>query len=61
MTLKCDAKFREKLACSFNQDIRNLVNFHTTTQNSENFTSVGSFCPKHIRFEQKKIQRSYLS
>ena len=27
--------------------IRNLVNFHQTTQKSENFTSMGSFGPKY--------------
>ena len=58
MTLKNDAKFKEKLTCGFKYDMRNLVNFHPTT---ENFTSMGSFCPKYIRFELKKIQRSYLS
>ena len=47
MTLKSDAKFKEKLTCSFKHDIRNLVNFHPTTQKSENYTSVGSFCPKN--------------
>ena len=57
MTLKSDAKFKEKLTCGFKYDIRNLVNFHTTTQKSENFTSMGSFCPRYIRFELKKYRR----
>ena len=47
MALKSDEKFKEKLTCSFKHDIRNLVNFHTTTQKSENFTLMGSFCPKY--------------
>ena len=47
MTRKSDEKFKEKLTCSFKYDIRNLVNFHPTTQKSENFTSIGSFCPKY--------------
>ena len=38
---------------SFKQDMRSLVNFHPTTQNSESFTSMSSFCPKYIRFELK--------
>ena len=38
-------KFKEKLTCSLKHDIRNLMNFHPTTQNSENFTLMGSFCP----------------
>ena len=33
--------------------MRNLVKFHPTTQKSENFTSMGSFCAKYIRFELK--------
>ena len=34
--------------------MRNFLNFHTTSQKSENFTSLGSFCPKYMRFELKK-------
>ena len=54
MTLKTDAKFEEKLTCSFKYDMRNLVNFHPTTQKSENFTLMGYLCPKYVRFEIKK-------
>ena len=36
MTLKNDVKNKEKLACSFKYDIRNLVNFHPTIQKFEN-------------------------
>ena len=61
MTLKSDAKFEEKLTLDSKKDIRNLVNFHPTTQKSKNFTLMGYFCPKYMRFELKKIQRSYLS
>ena len=43
MTLKNDAKFKEKPTCSFKYDIRNLVNFHPNTQKSENVTSIGPF------------------
>ena len=53
MTLKSDANFNEKLTCSFKYDMRNLVNFHPTTQTSENFTSIGSFWPNYKRFELK--------
>ena len=34
MTLNIDAKFKEKLTCGFKYDMRNLVNFHPTTQKS---------------------------
>ena len=38
-----DARFKEKLTFIFKYDMRNLVNFHPTTQKSENFTPMGSF------------------
>ena len=47
MTLKSNAKFKEKLTCSFRDDIRSLLNFHCTTQKSENFTLTGSVCPNY--------------
>ena len=42
---KGDAKFKEELTFGFKYDMRNLVKFHPTTPKSENFLSVGSFCP----------------
>ena len=54
--MKKDAKFKEKLTYGFKYDIRNLVNFHPTTQKSESFTSMGSFCPKYIKFEMKNAE-----
>ena len=56
MTLKSDAKFKEKLIFGFKYDMKKLVNFHQASQKSENFTSMGSFCPKYIRFEPKKYK-----
>ena len=56
MTLKSDAKFKEKLTCGFKYDMRNWVNFHPTTQKSEDFISMGSFCPKYTRFELQKYR-----
>ena len=56
MTLKSDAKFKEKLTCGFKYDLKNLVNFRPTTQKSENFSLMGSFCPKYVRFELKKYR-----
>ena len=43
MTLKSDAKFKEKLICGFKYDMKNLVNFHPTIQKFKNFTSIGYF------------------
>ena len=56
MTLKSDAKFKEKLTCGFKYDMRYLVNFYPTTQKSANFFSMGSFCPKYTRFELPKYR-----
>ena len=48
MTLKSDAKFKENLTCGFKFDMKDLVNFHPTTQKSKSFTSMGYFCPKYM-------------
>ena len=60
MILKSDAKFQKKLTCGFKYDLRNLVNFHPTSQNSENFTSMGYFFPKYMRFDLKKYREVIL-
>ena len=54
MTLKSDAKFKEKLTCGFKYDMRNLVIFLLTTQKFENFKLMGYFFPKYKWFELKK-------
>ena len=56
LTLKSDAKLKEKLALGSKNDMRNLVNFYATTQKSRNITSMGYFCPKYMRFELKKYR-----
>ena len=48
MTMKNDAKFKEKLTCGFNYGMRNLVNFHPTTQKSENFFSMEKKFPADL-------------
>ena len=50
MTLKSDAKFKDKLSFGFINDMRNWVNFHKSTQKSENLYFDGFFCPKNIKF-----------
>ena len=35
MTMKNNAKFEEKLTCHFKTDMRNLMNFHLSTQKSK--------------------------
>ena len=56
MTMKSDAKFKEKLTCGFKYDMRNFVSFHPTTQKSKNFTLMGYFCPKYMRIGLKKYR-----
>ena len=56
MTLNSDAKFKEKLICGSKHDIRNLVDFHSTTQKPENFIPMGYFCPKFMSFELKNTE-----
>ena len=56
MTLKTDAKFKEKLSCGFKYDVRNFVRFHPATQKLKKFTLMGYFCPKYMRFELKKYR-----
>ena len=56
MTLKIDAKFKEKLTCGLKHDMRNLLNCHPTTQKSKNVTLMGYFCPRYMRFDLKKYR-----
>ena len=56
MTLKCDAKFKEKLTCGFKYDMGNFVNFHPTTQKSENFFLMDSFCLNYTRLKLQKYR-----
>ena len=56
MTLKSDAKIFKKTGLWFQYDTKNLVNFQPNTKTSENFTSMGPFGPKYIRFELKKCR-----
>ena len=56
MTLNSDAKFKEKLTCSFKYNMRNFVSFHPTTQKSGDFTLMDYFCLKYLRFELKNTE-----
>ena len=49
MTLKGDAKFKGKLSCCLKNDKRNLVDFHASTQKSENLHFDGLLLSKHIK------------
>ena len=37
MTMKNDTKFEQELTCQFKIDIRNLINFDSSTQKSQKF------------------------
>ena len=45
MTLKSDAKFKEKITCGFKYDMRNFANFLPDIQKSKNFTLMCYFYP----------------
>ena len=51
MTLKSDAKFKEKLTSGFKYDMWNFVNFHPSTH-SENFFAMGYFCLSYKNTEE---------
>ena len=55
-TLKSDVKFKEKLTRGFKYIMRNLVSSHPTTQKSESFFRMGTFCTKYTRFELEKYR-----
>ena len=56
MTRKSDAKFKEKLTCSFKHDMGNFVNFHRTTQKSKTFNFNGLFLSKVYDLWAKKYR-----
>ena len=41
MTLKGDANFEEKLTCGFENDMRNMANFHQSNLKSQNWGNDG--------------------
>ena len=54
MALNIDATFGRKLTCAFENDMRNLANFHQSTFESlEIGTLMGSFQSKQKMFELK--------
>ena len=57
MTLKSDGE----LTRGFENDIRNLVNFHATSQKFENLHFCGLLLPKSWKFLDEKLQKSYVS
>ena len=55
MTLKSDAKFKEKLICLKND--KNLMNFHPSTKKvSKICTLILSYCAKYLMVDLKKYR-----
>ena len=61
MTLKGDAKFKGKLTRGWKNGIRNLVNFHASSQRFENFHFDGLVLSKAYKVLDEKVQKSYIS
>ena len=57
MTPKGDAKFKGKLTCSLKNDLRNLVNFHLSSQKSGNLHFDGLFLSKEYKDLDEKVKR----
>ena len=61
MTLESDAKFEEKLALGFKNDMTNLVNFNASSGKSENLHFDVLLLSIAYKVPAKKMQKSYLS
>ena len=61
MTLKGVAKFNRKLTCALKNDVRNLVNFHASSQKSENLHFDWILLSKAHKCLDEKVQKSYVS
>ena len=61
MTLKGDAKFKEKLTCNLNNDLENLVEFNVSSRESGNLYFDGLLLSKAYKDLDEKVQKSYVS
>ena len=61
MTLKGDAKFKEKLTRDLKNHIINLINFHVSSRKSENLHFDGLLLSKAYKDLDEKVQKSYVS
>ena len=60
MKLKRDGKFIRKLTRDLKYGITNLVNFHASSQKSENFHFDGLLLSKAYNVLDEKVQKSYV-
>ena len=58
MTLKGDAKFKGKLTCGLKNDLRNSVNFHSSSRKSGNLHFDGLFLSKAYKDLDEKVKKS---
>ena len=61
MTMESDAKFEEKLAHGFKNDMTNLVNFNASSAKSEKLHFDVLLLSVAHKFSAKKVQKSCLS
>ena len=61
MTLKGDAIFKGTLTGGLKKDIRNLINFHTSSRKSGNLHFDGLVLSKAYKVLDEKVQKSYVS
>ena len=60
-TLESDAKFEEKLAFGFKNDMTNLVDFNASSEKFENVQFDVLLLAIAYKVSAKKVQKSYLS
>ena len=60
MTLESDAKFKEKLAFGFKNDMTNLVNFNASSGKFQNLLFDVQLLSMAYKVSAEKVQKSYL-
>ena len=60
MTLESDAKFKEKLAFGFKNDMTNLVNFNARSGKFQNLLFDVQLLSMAYKVSAEKVQKSYL-
>ena len=61
MTLKGDVKFKGKLTCGLKIELENSVNFHSSSQKSENLLFDRLFLSKAYKDLVEKVMKSSAS
>ena len=61
MTLKGDAIFKEELTAGLKNNLKDSVNFHTSSRKCENLHFDGLLLSKTYKVLDEKVQNSYVS